>query len=196
MITQNLNIPLIVQPQLFSFLSLLSWGQVRAIHSCILSNYTRLTRDSRRQCMYYGKKRSFTVSMSLLLGSMAILGGFEAGMVFAIKVPHSLDLPSANLKRRRILNVTPCSPPSIAATRGRSSSSAYSALYYSLRVCCQSPAPLPWGLIINETLISRQAAICRNMAIRRGQGHLVDFHDCRSPGWRILGSVPGLQARL
>ena len=28
-VVQNLNIPLILQPQLFAFLSLVSWGQVR-----------------------------------------------------------------------------------------------------------------------------------------------------------------------
>lgn len=30
-ITENLNIPLIIQPQLFGFLSLVSWGQVDAL---------------------------------------------------------------------------------------------------------------------------------------------------------------------
>ncbi|KAI0075326.1 PQ-loop-domain-containing protein, partial [Panus rudis PR-1116 ss-1] len=62
-IVQNLNVPLIVQPQLFGVLCLISWVQ----------------------CQYYGRKRSKTTSVVLFFVVLAIFGGFEAGMVFAIR---------------------------------------------------------------------------------------------------------------
>ncbi|KAJ3544713.1 hypothetical protein NM688_g5710 [Phlebia brevispora] len=62
-IVQNLNIPLIVQPQVLSVLSLLSWTQ----------------------CQYYDKGRSLATSTAMFLTILLILGGFEAGMVFAIR---------------------------------------------------------------------------------------------------------------
>jgi len=62
-IVQNLNVPLILQPQLFCTFALVSWGQ----------------------CQYYGSKRSLLACI-LLTGSVAItLGGFETGMVFVVK---------------------------------------------------------------------------------------------------------------
>jgi len=60
---QNLNIPLILQPQLFSALSLVSWGQ----------------------CQYYGNRRSLAASVILTVSVAAVLASFEAGMVFAVK---------------------------------------------------------------------------------------------------------------
>jgi len=62
-IVQNLNVPLILQPQLFCTFTLVSWGQ----------------------CQYYGNKRSRFASIILTASVAAILGGFEAGMVFALK---------------------------------------------------------------------------------------------------------------
>jgi len=62
-IVQNLNIPLIIQPQLFGMLSLISWGQ----------------------CQYYGNRRSRTVSIVSVVAVAAVLGGLEMGAVFAIK---------------------------------------------------------------------------------------------------------------
>ncbi|KAJ7464410.1 PQ loop repeat-domain-containing protein [Mycena latifolia] len=59
----NLNIPLILQPQLFGFLALVSWGQ----------------------CQYYGTKRSLGVVIAMALVVMLLVGGFEAGMVFALR---------------------------------------------------------------------------------------------------------------
>ncbi|KAJ6592234.1 hypothetical protein DFH09DRAFT_1415202 [Mycena vulgaris] len=59
----NLNIPLILQPQLFGSLSLVSWGQ----------------------CQYYGEKRSRGAAVAMTLGVMLVVGGFEAGMVFAVR---------------------------------------------------------------------------------------------------------------
>ncbi|KIM90625.1 hypothetical protein PILCRDRAFT_84557 [Piloderma croceum F 1598] len=62
-IVQNLNVPLILQPQLFCTFALVSWGQ----------------------CQYYGKNRSKLVSIVLTVSVAAILGCFEVGMVFALK---------------------------------------------------------------------------------------------------------------
>ncbi|KAI0083937.1 PQ loop repeat-domain-containing protein [Irpex rosettiformis] len=62
-IVQDLNIPLIVQPQVLSVLSLVSWSQ----------------------CQYYSKKRPLRVCILWLASLLVILGGFQAGMVFAIR---------------------------------------------------------------------------------------------------------------
>ncbi|KAF8661298.1 hypothetical protein AX16_001397 [Volvariella volvacea WC 439] len=62
-ITQNLNVPLILQPQLFGFLSLVSWGQ----------------------CQYYGKHATRLKAFLMTAGVMAVIGGFQAGMVYAIR---------------------------------------------------------------------------------------------------------------
>ncbi|KAF8347757.1 hypothetical protein F5887DRAFT_881164 [Amanita rubescens] len=62
-ITENLNIPLILQPQLFSFFSLVSWGQ----------------------CMYYGKGHSGFMAISLALAAMTFTGVCQVGLVYAIK---------------------------------------------------------------------------------------------------------------
>ncbi|EMD39084.1 hypothetical protein CERSUDRAFT_122553 [Gelatoporia subvermispora B] len=62
-IVQDLNIPLILQPQLFGVLSFVSWGQ----------------------CQYYGKKRSRTMVIVMVITAIAVTGGFEAGMVYAVR---------------------------------------------------------------------------------------------------------------
>ncbi|OBZ74152.1 Uncharacterized protein C2E12.03c [Grifola frondosa] len=62
-IVQDLNIPLILQPQLFGVLSFVCWAQ----------------------CLYYGKKYSFLVSVAWFFFLVIAVGGFEAGMVFAIR---------------------------------------------------------------------------------------------------------------
>ncbi|EPQ56613.1 hypothetical protein GLOTRDRAFT_138294 [Gloeophyllum trabeum ATCC 11539] len=62
-IVQDLNIPLILQPQLFGGFSLISWGQ----------------------CQYYGKKRSLKTCLLMAAAIALVLGGFEAGMVFAVR---------------------------------------------------------------------------------------------------------------
>ncbi|EGN91977.1 hypothetical protein SERLA73DRAFT_191748 [Serpula lacrymans var. lacrymans S7.3] len=62
-IVQNLNIPLILQPQLFSALSLVSWCQ----------------------CLYYNRKCSRTVCIMLFVAVAAIMAGFQTGMVFAVR---------------------------------------------------------------------------------------------------------------
>ncbi|KAJ7862656.1 PQ loop repeat-domain-containing protein [Mycena olivaceomarginata] len=63
----NLNIPLIIQPQLFGFLALVSWGQ----------------------CQYYGVGRSRRAAAVMALGVMLIVGGFEAAMVFAVRPAYA-----------------------------------------------------------------------------------------------------------
>ncbi|KAJ7721337.1 PQ loop repeat-domain-containing protein [Mycena maculata] len=62
-IVQNLNIPLIVQPQLFGLLCMISWGQ----------------------CQYYGSTRPKRVSLIIAVAAIAVLGAFETAMVFAIR---------------------------------------------------------------------------------------------------------------
>ncbi|KAF8637667.1 hypothetical protein AX17_002734 [Amanita inopinata Kibby_2008] len=62
-IVQNLNIPLILQPQLFALLSLISWGQ----------------------CQYYEKGRSKLTASLLALAVMVLTGAFEVAMVFAVR---------------------------------------------------------------------------------------------------------------
>ncbi|KAJ7911325.1 PQ loop repeat-domain-containing protein [Mycena leptocephala] len=59
----DLNVPLILQPQLFGFFSLLSWGQ----------------------CQYYTQKRSVRTAAALTAGAMLVVGGFETTMVFALR---------------------------------------------------------------------------------------------------------------
>ncbi|KAJ3803580.1 PQ loop repeat-domain-containing protein [Lentinula aff. lateritia] len=59
-IVKNLNIPLILQPQLFAALTMASWAQ----------------------CQCYGRGRSRNMSLLLFLSGCAILGGFEVGTVY------------------------------------------------------------------------------------------------------------------
>lgn len=68
-IVQDLNVPLIVQPQLFGLFSLLSWCQ----------------------CMYYGgAARSRTWCALVLGGTLVIWGALEAALVFALQVRELL----------------------------------------------------------------------------------------------------------
>ncbi|PCH44423.1 PQ-loop-domain-containing protein [Wolfiporia cocos MD-104 SS10] len=62
-IVLDLNIPLILQPQLFGALCFFSWAQ----------------------CMYYGKKRSVAACVAMYFGALVILAAFQAGMVYAIR---------------------------------------------------------------------------------------------------------------
>ncbi|KAI0630579.1 PQ loop repeat-domain-containing protein [Trametes polyzona] len=61
-IVQNLNIPLILQPQLFTVLSFVSWAQ----------------------CQYYARKRSKAASIAMYFAALSIFAGFEVGMIFAV----------------------------------------------------------------------------------------------------------------
>ncbi|KAF5355285.1 hypothetical protein D9758_006089 [Tetrapyrgos nigripes] len=62
-VLQDINIPLIVQPQTFSALGTISWAQ----------------------CLYYGRNFSLLFSVMACLGMMAFIGGFEAALVFAVR---------------------------------------------------------------------------------------------------------------
>ncbi|THU86257.1 hypothetical protein K435DRAFT_731718 [Dendrothele bispora CBS 962.96] len=62
-VIQDINIPLILQPQMFSALGTISWAQ----------------------CLYYGRKFSLITSILACLGVMAFVGGFETAMIFAAK---------------------------------------------------------------------------------------------------------------
>ncbi|KAI0675703.1 PQ loop repeat-domain-containing protein [Trametes maxima] len=62
-ITQNLNVPLIFQPQSFAILSYISWAQ----------------------CQHYGRKRSKLTSFIMFTVAVLFSAGLEVGMVYAIK---------------------------------------------------------------------------------------------------------------
>ncbi|KAK0467218.1 uncharacterized protein EV420DRAFT_672174 [Desarmillaria tabescens] len=62
-IVQKLSIALIVQPQLFGTLSLISWGQ----------------------CQYYDNNWSIKRSVLAVVSIVSLIGGLQAGMVFAVR---------------------------------------------------------------------------------------------------------------
>ncbi|KAN0138195.1 PQ loop repeat domain containing protein [Lactarius tabidus] len=62
-IVQDLNVPLIVQPQLFALFTLFSWAQ----------------------CMYYGRGRSRRWCVRVLGGMIVVYTALEAGIVFALR---------------------------------------------------------------------------------------------------------------
>ncbi|TBU27314.1 PQ-loop-domain-containing protein [Dichomitus squalens] len=66
-IVQDINVPLIVQPQVLSALSYLSWAQ----------------------CQYYGRKRSLRTVVLMYLAVILLSGGFEAGMIFAVQPSYN-----------------------------------------------------------------------------------------------------------
>ncbi|KIM44548.1 hypothetical protein M413DRAFT_442512 [Hebeloma cylindrosporum] len=63
---QRLNIPLIVQPQLFGFLCLVSWGQ----------------------CQYYGTGRSRWAATAITLSVIILFGLLELFLVIFLRPPH------------------------------------------------------------------------------------------------------------
>ncbi|KAI5824499.1 hypothetical protein K523DRAFT_324474 [Schizophyllum commune Tattone D] len=79
-VVQKLNIPLILQPQLFGFLCCISWGQ------CLY--YTPGT---------YSLRRTLLTTLSLL----ALMAGFEAGMVYAIRPAYE----AGNMKPVRFFGI-------------------------------------------------------------------------------------------
>ncbi|KAG6850788.1 hypothetical protein H0H93_008826 [Arthromyces matolae] len=81
-IIQRLSIPLICQPQLFAFLSLFAWGQVCTDYSDVIC-LSKL--QNSLQCLYYGKNKSALAAALIAASVMLIIGGLEAGIVFAIR---------------------------------------------------------------------------------------------------------------
>jgi hypothetical protein len=88
-VVQDLNIPLILQPQIFGTLSLITWAQV-SCHRNFLQrpNYLLGYPLSVPQCQYY--TRHWSLLKMILIGTLIgfILGGFEAGTVFALGSPY------------------------------------------------------------------------------------------------------------
>jgi hypothetical protein len=75
-IAQDLNVPLIIQPQLFGIFSLLSWGQ----------------------CLYYGPTaRSRTWCGVVLGGTLVLWGALEVAMVLALRVRVFCSTVSSDL---------------------------------------------------------------------------------------------------
>ncbi|KAF9065822.1 hypothetical protein BDP27DRAFT_1331422 [Rhodocollybia butyracea] len=72
-VVQNLNIPLILQPQIFGTLSLITWAQ----------------------CQYY--TRHWSLRKTILVGIFTgfVLGAFEAGTVYALRSPYNHGNKSA-----------------------------------------------------------------------------------------------------
>jgi len=85
-IVQDLNIPLIIQPQLFGLFALLSWGQ----------------------CMYYGSARSRTWCAAVLGGTLALWGILEVVLVFALRVRECSPSFPLGLVKRRARGDTTC----------------------------------------------------------------------------------------
>lgn len=52
----------------------------------------------RTQCQYYGHKRSRTTSITVFLASLFVFAGFEAGMIYAVRVSVSLFPKQSGLK--------------------------------------------------------------------------------------------------
>ena len=63
-IVEEFNIALRIQAQILTFLSLLTWSQ----------------------CYHYGKGWNITKCALVLVGMCAIMGGFEAALIFALRV--------------------------------------------------------------------------------------------------------------
>ncbi|KAJ6480936.1 PQ-loop-domain-containing protein [Mycena sanguinolenta] len=59
----NLNVPLILEPQLFGTFCLVSWCQ----------------------CKHYASKRSWAAAAAMALALALVLGGFEVGLVYAVQ---------------------------------------------------------------------------------------------------------------
>jgi hypothetical protein len=62
-IVENFNIALRIQPQILTFLSLLTW----------------------MQCKYYGNKWPLTKSLGVATPVAALMGGVECGLIFALR---------------------------------------------------------------------------------------------------------------
>ncbi|KAG8899048.1 hypothetical protein FRC00_001987 [Tulasnella sp. 408] len=66
-VVKNINIPLILQPQLFTALAALSWAQ----------------------CLYYGGKKTKLFAALSYLTFVSLFGGIQTGLVFAFKASRN-----------------------------------------------------------------------------------------------------------
>ncbi|RAH44395.1 PQ-loop repeat-containing protein [Aspergillus brunneoviolaceus CBS 621.78] len=67
MILQGVNIPLQIQPQIFGFFSLVSWGQV----------------------LYYGHQYSRRAATGVVVGAAVLFGGIEALLILTLRIPYN-----------------------------------------------------------------------------------------------------------
>ncbi|KAJ9317463.1 hypothetical protein DTO271D3_2284 [Paecilomyces variotii] len=67
MILQKVNVPLQVQPQMFSFFSLISWGQI----------------------LYYNHNYSLRRATLAVLGTGVLLGGLETMFILCLRIPYN-----------------------------------------------------------------------------------------------------------
>ncbi|BDD59532.1 hypothetical protein MPDQ_007293 [Monascus purpureus] len=67
LILQQVNLALQIQPQIFGFFSLVSWGQV----------------------LYYNYNYSKIKATSLVLGTAALFGGLEALLILTLRIPYN-----------------------------------------------------------------------------------------------------------
>ncbi|RHZ63887.1 PQ-loop repeat-containing protein [Aspergillus thermomutatus] len=67
LILQKVNIPLRIQPQIFGFFSLISWGQI----------------------LYYNHNYSQLKAISLVIGTAALFGGLEALLILTLRIPYN-----------------------------------------------------------------------------------------------------------
>lgn len=82
LILQKVNIPLQIQPQIFGFFSLVSWGQV----------------------LYYNHNYSQAKAISLVIGTAALFGGLEALLILTLRV-CLLDAPVKAASLEQILTI-------------------------------------------------------------------------------------------
>ncbi|ODM23734.1 hypothetical protein SI65_01323 [Aspergillus cristatus] len=69
-IVEEQNIALRIQPQILSFLSLVTWAQ----------------------CFYYGRKRSIIACIAAVVPLLGLLGGIEVALIFALRAAKDRDL--------------------------------------------------------------------------------------------------------
>ncbi|RHZ74280.1 hypothetical protein CDV55_108876 [Aspergillus turcosus] len=67
LILQKVNIPLQIQPQIFGFFSLISWGQV----------------------LYYNHNYSRVKAISVVVGTGVLFGGLEALLILTLRIPYN-----------------------------------------------------------------------------------------------------------
>ncbi|VDB99899.1 unnamed protein product [Peniophora sp. CBMAI 1063] len=74
-VLQNLNVPLIIQPQLFGVLCILSWTQ----------------------CMYYGSQKPLGWCAAFLIVLLTIYAVLELGLIYAVLEPYERGDPGAKV---------------------------------------------------------------------------------------------------